>query len=47
HNSRWVTTASHDQVRQPMYDTSVGRWKHYETFLTPLTDALRQFGVDY
>ncbi len=44
-HTRWVTTASHDQVRQPMYDTSVGRWKRYDAHLAPLTDTLHQLGV--
>jgi len=38
--SRDVHTPSYDQVRQPMYRKSVGRWKHYEQQLIPLTDAL-------
>jgi hypothetical protein len=28
------------QVRQPIYTSSVGRWKHYEKELQPLRDAL-------
>ncbi|QIG50766.1 tetratricopeptide repeat protein [Nordella sp. HKS 07] len=38
---RQVTTPSRWQVRQPIYDSSVGRWKHYEKFLAPLKSALR------
>jgi Flp pilus assembly protein TadD len=37
---RPVRTASTLQVRQPMYRTSVGRWKHYEAHLRPLLEAL-------
>ena len=37
---RVVKTASHDQVRRPMYRKSVARWKNYEQFLGPLIDAL-------
>ena len=37
---RTVATASHDQVRRPVYASSVGRWKHYEPFLAPLKSAL-------
>jgi tetratricopeptide (TPR) repeat protein len=37
---RSVKTASHWQVRQPIYKTSVARWKHYEAFIQPLIDAL-------
>ena len=38
--ARDVNTPSYDQVRQPMYSKSVGRWKHYEKQLTPLIEAL-------
>jgi len=37
---RAVTTASYNQVRQPMYRKSVQRWKHYEQHLAPLKKAL-------
>ena len=37
---RIVKTASKWQVRQPIYATSLGRWKHYEEFLGPLKEAL-------
>lgn len=41
HNQeRVVKTASHWQVRQPIYKTSVQRWKNYEKHLGPLKDAL-------
>ncbi len=33
---RSVLTASHWQVRQKIYSSSVGRWKHYEKFIGPL-----------
>ncbi|MFZ0498499.1 MAG: sulfotransferase [Steroidobacteraceae bacterium] len=33
---RPVLTASHWQVRQPVYSRSVGRWRHYEKFVGPL-----------
>ncbi len=32
-NKRHVTTSSRDQVRQPIYSASVGRWKNYEKHL--------------
>lgn len=35
-NKRVARTASLDQVRRPMYSSSIGRWKHYERFLGPL-----------
>ncbi len=38
---RSVKTASHWQVRQPIYKTSVQRWKNYEEFLSPLIQALK------
>jgi tetratricopeptide (TPR) repeat protein len=38
---RSVKTASHWQVRQPIYKTSVERWRNYEEFLTPLIQALK------
>ncbi|MFV2032087.1 MAG: sulfotransferase, partial [Gammaproteobacteria bacterium] len=37
---RPVSTASLWQVRQPIYKTSVGRWKAYEEFLQPLQKIL-------
>lgn len=37
---RIVSTASLEQVRKPMYQSSVARWKRYEKHLTPLFDAL-------
>ncbi len=39
-NSRAVFTASAWQVRQPIYNKSVGRWRNYEEYLRPLKDAL-------
>lgn len=33
-----VDTASRWQVRNPIYDTSVGRWKRYREFLGPLLE---------
>lgn len=40
--SRTVKTASQWQVRQPIYKSSVQRWKNYEAFLDPLKQALGQ-----
>lgn len=37
---RTVKTASHWQVRQPIYKTSVQRWRNYEQYLGPLKEAL-------
>lgn len=39
-NSRPVLTASVAQVRQPVYNKSVGRWRRYESELQPLLRAL-------
>jgi len=35
-HKRDVKTASNWQVRQPIYDSSVGRWKNYAKYLEPL-----------
>ena len=37
---RPVRTASVNQVRQPIYKTSAGRWKKHEAQLQPLLSAL-------
>ena len=37
---RQVRTASVTQVRQPIYNTSVERWRKYEQFLGPLLEQL-------
>jgi Flp pilus assembly protein TadD len=37
---RDVGTASYDQVRRPIYNTSIGRWKRFERHLGPLQEAL-------
>jgi tetratricopeptide (TPR) repeat protein len=37
---RIVKTASLEQVRRPIYDSSVGRWRKYERHLGPLREAL-------
>jgi Flp pilus assembly protein TadD len=39
---QFVLTASAAQVRQPLYRTSVGRWKAYARHLGPLLDALAE-----
>ena len=41
HNTRrTIRTASVTQVRQPIYNSSVGRWHHYQEYLQPLLQAL-------
>src|SRR5258708_7322309 len=37
---RNIRTASLTQVRQPVYTSSVARWKKYERFLGPLIEGL-------
>jgi tetratricopeptide (TPR) repeat protein len=37
---RVVATASHAQVRRPLYRGSLGRFRHYEAHLAPLTEAI-------
>ncbi len=37
---RHVATPSYDQVRQPIYKTSVEKWRNYQKHLQPLADAL-------
>ena len=37
---RKVSTASVYQVRQPVYTSSIGRWRHFEKHLTPLLEIL-------
>jgi tetratricopeptide (TPR) repeat protein len=39
-NTRPVRTASVGQVHQPIYQTSIARWKRYEKFMAPFTEAL-------
>ena len=40
-----VSTASRDQVRQPIYATSKARWKRYEKFIGPMAEILREGGA--
>jgi hypothetical protein len=42
---RPVRTASASQVRQPIYNSAVGRWRVYEEFLGPLLAALGPGGT--
>ncbi len=39
-SERQVATRSYDQVRRPMYSSSVGKWRHYAKHLGPLLEAL-------
>ncbi len=40
---REVFSASQWQVRQPLYSSSVGRWRHYQRHLQPLLDGLGEY----
>jgi tetratricopeptide (TPR) repeat protein len=37
---RAIRTASSEQVRRPIYDSSIGIWRNYERELAPLTEIL-------
>ncbi len=37
---RVTKTASYDQVRRPLYESSIGRWRLYEKHMRPLINAL-------
>jgi hypothetical protein len=37
---RSVRTASAEQVRQPLYTSGIGYWRHFESELEPLRHAL-------
>ena len=41
--TRAIRTLSHRQARQPVYQTSVERWRRYEKHLGPLRQALGDF----
>ena len=40
-NKRAVRTPSSEQVRQPIYQSGLEQWRHYESHLGPLKDALK------
>ncbi|VAW52060.1 hypothetical protein MNBD_GAMMA05-605 [hydrothermal vent metagenome] len=40
---RTVATASTDQVRQPMYKSSIDKWRRYGDNVQPLSDALEKY----
>lgn len=46
--NRSVQTLSRVQVRQPIYSSSIDRWRHYEKFLEPLRTTLqKKLGADF
>ena len=44
-NKQAVATASASQVREPIYRSSLQKWRHYANWLQPLQDILEQAGV--
>jgi hypothetical protein len=46
-NRRVVTTISSEQVRRPIYDESVGQWRHYEPWLGPLQEVVAALVARY
>jgi hypothetical protein len=42
-NQRHVKTASMAQVRKPIYQTSVARWRHFENHLQPLLAIVQAY----
>jgi tetratricopeptide (TPR) repeat protein len=47
HNTkRAVATVSYMQIRQPIYDSSIGRWRRFATHLGPLLNILEECAAD-
>ena len=46
-NTSAVATASTMQVRQPLYSSSIGRWKHYAEQLAPIAKIFDRHGIEY
>ena len=44
-NKRFVATASNEQVRLPIYKSSLGRWRHYQRHLGPLIEEIGAIGA--
>lgn len=40
---RPIVTPSYDQVVEPLYSSSIGRWRHYADHLAPVLDELAPF----
>lgn len=40
-NKRFAPTPSYAQVREPIYDRSIGRWCHYARHLAPIIEVVR------
>jgi len=43
-NKRNVMTLSQDQVRQPIYNSSIGKWKKYQQELAPFRKVIENYG---
>jgi tetratricopeptide (TPR) repeat protein len=46
-NAGTVRTISNDQVRKPIYTSSIARWRKYERHLGPLFEALKEANFEY
>jgi tetratricopeptide (TPR) repeat protein len=44
---RFVRTASQSQVREPIYKTSVAKWRNYEREMAPFLDEMMRLGHDF
>lgn len=42
-----VSTASTMQVREPVYDSAVARWRHYADRLAPVSTIFDRFGIEW
>ena len=45
HQKKSVTTASAAQVRQPVYSSSIEKWRHVEKHFKGLEKRLREAGI--
>ncbi|MBE9538927.1 MAG: sulfotransferase [Proteobacteria bacterium] len=46
-NQSASTTASASQIREPVYNSSVGKWRNFSSELEPLIKLLRDEGVEF
>lgn len=40
---RFIVSPSYDQVVQPLYDSSIGRWRHFRAHLEPHLETLKPY----
>ena len=45
-NTRPVFTVSHQEVRQPIYSSSIAQWRHYEKHLSTLVKMFSKAGIE-